>query len=158
MGGNALEAVDPWGLRTMPAWWDDAWKPMTPPGSCATAECAAGLSPVRRPPAKEEPTWGRKCKEQYYRDRYDEFTGHLINEFSPYSYVAPDRAINTWALTGVGITSKYGTYKAVSATFGPKAATLVGRGLGFSFAAFAPGFAFGAETSATWECGCGYLD
>lgn len=26
-----------------PQWWNDGWEPITPPGQCATAECAAGL-------------------------------------------------------------------------------------------------------------------
>jgi RHS repeat-associated protein len=52
---NPLGFVDPEGLRTMPSWWDDAWKPLTPPGHCATPECAAGLpnNPGDNRPQKE---------------------------------------------------------------------------------------------------------
>lgn len=44
VGGNPLSFVDPDGLRpNRPQWWNDGWKPITPSGHCATAECAAGL-------------------------------------------------------------------------------------------------------------------
>ncbi|CAN7442504.1 DUF6531 domain-containing protein [Acidovorax sp. LjRoot118] len=47
VGGNALSFTDPDGLRpNRPQWWNDGWTPTTPSGSCATAECAAGLSPT----------------------------------------------------------------------------------------------------------------
>ena len=43
-GGNPLGFIDPDGLRpNRPQWWNDGWTPTTPPGHCATAECAAGL-------------------------------------------------------------------------------------------------------------------
>ena len=42
---NPLGFVDPMGLRTMPSWWDNAWRSPVFPGSCATPECAAGLLP-----------------------------------------------------------------------------------------------------------------
>ena len=45
--GNPLSYTDPDGLQLMPKWWTEAWAPRTPPGNCATAECAAGLTPVR---------------------------------------------------------------------------------------------------------------
>lgn len=44
VGGNPLGFIDPDGLRpNRPQWWNDGWTPTTPPGHCATAECAAGL-------------------------------------------------------------------------------------------------------------------
>ncbi|WP_462391216.1 RHS repeat-associated core domain-containing protein [Acidovorax sp. Q11] len=45
VGGNPFSGIDPDGLRpNRPPWWNEGWKPRTPPGHCATAECAAGLS------------------------------------------------------------------------------------------------------------------
>ncbi len=41
---NPLGFVDPEGLQAnRPTWWNDMWKPITPPGNCATPQCAAGL-------------------------------------------------------------------------------------------------------------------
>lgn len=44
--GNPLTYTDPDGLVPLPKWWTDGWAPKTPPGNCATAECAAGLLPA----------------------------------------------------------------------------------------------------------------
>jgi RHS repeat-associated protein len=44
--GDPLSYSDPDGLRPMPKWWTDGWAPKTPPGHCATAECAGGLRPA----------------------------------------------------------------------------------------------------------------
>ena len=41
--GNPLTYTDPDGLVPLPKWWKDGWAPRTPPGNCATGECAAGL-------------------------------------------------------------------------------------------------------------------
>ena len=44
---NPLGFTDPRGLQAnRPKWWNDMWKPMTPPGNCANGECAAGLLPA----------------------------------------------------------------------------------------------------------------
>ena len=49
---------DPEGLRpNMPKWWNDGWVPKIPPGSCATAECAAGFGPTA-PAGTAAPTVG----------------------------------------------------------------------------------------------------
>jgi RHS repeat-associated protein len=47
VGGNPVSYTDPDGLQPMPKGWTDGWAPKTPPGNCATAECAAGLTPAR---------------------------------------------------------------------------------------------------------------
>ncbi len=55
VGGNPVSFVDPKGLQAnRPQWWNDMWKPITPPGNCATPECAAGTLPTI-PPIKLSP-------------------------------------------------------------------------------------------------------
>lgn len=48
--GNPLMYTDPDGLRpNRPKWWNDGWAPKTPPGNCATADCAGGVLPTPKP-------------------------------------------------------------------------------------------------------------
>jgi RHS repeat-associated protein len=55
VGGDAVSRTDPEGLQAnRPDWWNDLWKPKTPPGNCATAECAAGVLPKKEPKATPE--------------------------------------------------------------------------------------------------------
>ena len=93
--------------------------------------------------------------------------GHLINEFSLFSYVAPGRAMGTWAITAVGVTSKVVTVKGItvasthisgSPAVGAKIGGIAGKSMGVVFGSFGPAFATSAEVSATLQCGCGYLD
>jgi RHS repeat-associated protein len=49
LNGQPTMSVDPQGLAPMPKWWTDGWEPTTPPGNCATAECAAGVLPTPKP-------------------------------------------------------------------------------------------------------------
>ena len=55
VGASPLMYTDPLGLRAnRPQWWNDLWKPTTDTKHCATAECAAGMSPLK-PPKKMSP-------------------------------------------------------------------------------------------------------
>ncbi|GKT21942.1 RHS repeat-associated core domain-containing protein [Acidovorax sp. SUPP3334] len=61
---NPVRFTDPEGLQAnrpnRPSWWNEGWSPKTPPGNCATAECAAGIGDTK-PMGKINSTEGLTC-------------------------------------------------------------------------------------------------
>ena len=59
--GNPLSYTDPDGLQQRPP-LPSIFQPITPPGSCATAECAAGLSPAPSERRSDKEIQKGQCK------------------------------------------------------------------------------------------------
>jgi hypothetical protein len=92
VNANPLGEIDPLGLQSYmrpnrPGW--PAWaQPVNPTASCATPECAAGLSPLRSTPYANPDFNKDPCVIAYLRENYGEFIADtLVPNFSAFSYV-----------------------------------------------------------------------
>jgi hypothetical protein len=104
---------------------------------------------------------------KWLRENYSEAGAHAMQEFSVFSYIDPNRRAKTFAITTVGVASKVGFVKAVSATAawtegsaavraaaGATTVTALTAVLGNLLSMFSTT----AEICASNVCGCGFLD